>query len=157
MFVYDLAAGKETRLTHDATETRYNGHFDWVYEEEFGLAQAWNWSPDNRYIAYWQIDEHAEPVNPVLRPRGLASDVGPASASRSPAIRTQSRALAWSTSAPGIASGSIPGETGEFYMPRIYWTSRPDTLAVLTLNRAQNVLKLYFFDVTTGGQAPRVD
>jgi len=22
-----------------------------------------------------------------------------------------------------------PGETGEYYVPRIYWTSRPDTLA----------------------------
>ena len=35
-----------------------------------------------------------------------------------------------------------PGETGEYYIPRIYWTSRPDTLAVLTLNRPQNTLKV---------------
>ena len=32
MFVYDLAGKQETRLTHDATKTLFNGHFDWVYE-----------------------------------------------------------------------------------------------------------------------------
>ena len=62
MFVYDLAQQKELRLTADATPTTYNGHFDWVYEEEFGMAQAWNWSPDSRFIAYWRLDESAEPT-----------------------------------------------------------------------------------------------
>ena len=44
------------------------------------------------------------------------------------------------------------GERGDFYIPRIYWTSRPDTLAVITLNRPQNAMKLFFFDVKTGGR-----
>src|SRR3990172_8222784 len=65
LFVYDMAAGRETRLTRDASETVYHGHFDWVYEEEFGLAQAWNWSPDSRFIAYWQLDESGEPGGQV--------------------------------------------------------------------------------------------
>jgi dipeptidyl-peptidase-4 len=34
----------------------------------------------------------------------------------------------------------------------MYWTSAPDTLAVVTLNRPQNVMKLFFFDVRTGGR-----
>ena len=37
MYVYDLAQRRETRLTSDATALVYNGHFDWVYEEEFGF------------------------------------------------------------------------------------------------------------------------
>jgi len=52
MYVVDLATKQERRLTSDATEHVFNGHFDWVYEEEFGLAQAWNWSPDSRRIAF---------------------------------------------------------------------------------------------------------
>jgi dipeptidyl-peptidase-4 len=44
------------------------------------------------------------------------------------------------------------GERGDFYIPRIYWTSRPDTIAVMTLNRPQNEMKLFFFDVNTGGR-----
>src|SRR6185437_13755174 len=44
-----------------------------------------------------------------------------------------------------------PHQRGEYYVPRLYWTSRPDTLAMLVLNRKQNDLKLFFFDVRTGG------
>ena len=53
-----------------------------------------------------------------------------------------------------VASGKkvwlTPDETGDFYIPRIYWTSEPDVLAVMTLNRSQNHVKLYFFNVKTG-------
>jgi len=53
-----------------------------------------------------------------------------------------------------VASGKkvwlTPDETGDFYIPRIYWTSNPDVLALMTLNRAQNHMKLYFFNVKTG-------
>ena len=42
------------------------------------------------------------------------------------------------------------GESGDVYVPRIYWTSAKDTLAVMTLNRTQNDLKVFFFDVTSG-------
>ena len=151
LFVYNLAAAKETRLTEDATPTRYNGHFDWVYEEEFGLAQAWNWSPDGRTIAYWQIDESPEPVLQFSDFAGAHPDWTririPQPGDSNPTARI---------GAVDVRSGQRvwldPGESGEYYVPRIYWTSRPDTLAVLTLNRTQNKLKLYFFDVRSGGK-----
>ena len=40
----------------------YNGRFGWAYEEEFGLAQAWEWSHDSEYIAFWQSDEREVPI-----------------------------------------------------------------------------------------------
>jgi dipeptidyl-peptidase-4 len=151
MFAYDMAQQRETRLTSDAKELVYNGHFDWVYEEEFGMAQAWRWSPDSRYIAYWQVDESAEPVIQL-------SDFG----GRHPAWE-KLRIPQPGDSNPTVRIGVVdvrsgrrvwldPGESAEFYVPRIYWTSRPDTLAMLVLNRPQNALKLYFFDVGTGGR-----
>jgi len=36
------------------------------------------------------------------------------------------------------------------YIPRIYWTSVPDQLAVVYMNRAHDVLKLFFCDVSNG-------
>lgn len=151
LFTYDLAAVEETRLTDDATPTKYNGHFDWVYEEEFGLAQAWNWSPDSRYVAYWQIDESPAPVLQFSDFAGAHPDWTsiriPQPGDSNPIARI---------GAVNVRTGHRvwldPGETGAYYVPRIYWTSRPDTLAVLTLNRAQNRLNLYFFDVTSGGK-----
>jgi dipeptidyl-peptidase-4 len=151
MFVYDMSGRQETQLTHDATATRYNGHFDWVYEEEFGMAQAWSWSPDSRHIAYWQVDASAEPVDQFTDFAGAHPDY------------TQIRIPQPGDSNATVRIGVVdvrtgdkvwldPGLSGEYYVPRIYWTSEPDTLAVLTLNRPQNEMRVYFFDVTTGGR-----
>lgn len=151
MYVTNLASHEETRLTSDAAAHVYNGHFDWVYEEEFGMAQAWSWSPDNRFIAFWQVDDHAEPViqltdyagaHPVWDRIGI-----PQPGDSNPTVRI---------GVVGVVGGQRTwldtGERGEFYIPRTYWTSERDTLAVVTLNRSQNEMKLFFFDVNTGGK-----
>jgi dipeptidyl-peptidase 4 len=151
IYVTNLSNHTEKRLTRDASEHVYNGHFDWVYEEEFGLAQAWKWSPDSRYIAYWQLNDSAEPVIQLSDYSGLHQDwetlripqVGDSNATvRIGVVNTANGSNTWLDT----------GERGEFYIPRIYWTSRPDTLAVITLNRPQNTMKLFFFDVRTGGR-----
>ena len=51
IFVLDLATEQETQLTTDGADHVLNGHFDWVYEEEFGIIDGWRWSPDSRSIA----------------------------------------------------------------------------------------------------------
>ncbi|HZD79252.1 MAG TPA: DPP IV N-terminal domain-containing protein, partial [Actinomycetota bacterium] len=62
LYVIDLEDGSEQQLTGVAGDSIFDGVFDWVYEEEFGFAQAWKWSPDSRRIAYWQTDERGVPV-----------------------------------------------------------------------------------------------
>ncbi len=151
MFVYDMAAARETRLTTDARDHVFNGHFDWVYEEEFGMAQAWNWSPDSRFIAYWQVDESREPVVRLTdyegsHPEWLEIRI-PQPGDENGIVK-----IGVSDVRSGRQIWLEPGETEEYYVPRIYWTSRPDTLAMITLNRPQNTMKLYFFDVLTGGR-----
>ncbi len=151
MFIEDLGARTEKQVTTDATDHVYYGHPDWVYEEEFGMTKAWNWSPDSRHIAFWQIDETAEPVIQL-------SDFGgahpawdqlriPQPGDSNPRVR-----VAVADAKTGKRTWLDTGTPGEFYIPRVYWTSRPDTLAVMTLDRRQQVLTLYFFDVNTGGK-----
>jgi len=151
MYVTTLSNHQEKRLTRDASEHVYNGHFDWVYEEEFGLAQAWKWSPDSRYLAYWQLNDSAEPVIQISDYSGLHQDWEQL---RIPQVGDSNATVR--IGVVNVASGQNTwldvGEKGEFYIPRIYWTSRPDTLAVITLNRPQNKMTLYFFDVRTGGR-----
>jgi dipeptidyl-peptidase-4 len=151
MYVTTLASQQEKRLTRDASEHVYNGHFDWVYEEEFGLAQAWKWSRDSRYIAYWQLDDSAEPEIQLSDYSGFHQtweklripQVGDSNAKvRIGVVNVETGKNTWLDT----------GERGEFYIPRIYWTSRADTLAIITLNRPQNTMKLFFFDVRTGGR-----
>ncbi len=151
MYVYNFATAKETQLTNDQTDEHgtFNGHYDWVYEEEFGQAQAWNWSPDNKYMAFWQFDERKVPDFQMTNYEGGHPDnihisipqVGDANPSvKIGVVDVESGKKVWLT----------PDETGDFYITRIYWTSTPDVIALMTLNRAQNHMKLYFFNIKTG-------
>ncbi|MDP9047265.1 MAG: DPP IV N-terminal domain-containing protein [Bacteroidota bacterium] len=151
MFVFNFATGKEQQLTRDVTSENgtFNGHYDWVYEEEFGQAQAWNWSKDSKYIAFWQFDEKPVPDFEMTNFEGQHPDrihiSIPQVGDPNPKVKI---------GVVDVASGKkvwlMPDETGDFYIPRIYWTSNPDVLALMTLNRAQNHMKLYFFNVKTG-------
>ncbi len=151
MYVYNFSTAAGTQLTHDSTreDSVFNGHFDWVYEEEFGQAQAWKWSKDSRYLAYWQFDERRVPVFQMTGYDGLHNVQTripiPQPGDENPAVKigvvdTRTGKQVWLS----------PEETGDFYIPRIYWTSNPDELALMTLNRSQNHMKLYFFNVKTG-------
>src|SRR5690606_19377162 len=120
MYVRELASRREKRLTSDAREHVYNGHFDWVYEEEFGLPQAWNWSPDSRFIAFWQTDDSAEPLVRLTDYSGRHPDweqiripqPGDSNATvRIGVVDVKSGTRTWLDT----------GEKGEFYIPRIYW------------------------------------
>ncbi|MSR20588.1 MAG: S9 family peptidase [Gemmatimonadetes bacterium] len=149
LFVYDTDAERERRLTTTGSETVWNGVFDWVYEEEFGLTQGWDWSPDGSRIAYWQTHVANTPTIQITDwegqyPRWTVMPypkVGqPNSDVRIGVVDVASGETRWMD--VGIAD--------EHYVPRIYWTSDPNTLAVVTLNRLQNHMQLFFFDVRSG-------
>lgn len=149
MYIYDIGAQTEKRLTSGGSDSIFNGVFDWVYEEEFGMAQAWRWSPDSRWIAYWQTDERKVPVVQLTGYEGhwpsWMKVPFPKVGDPNPKVRigvvdVKSGQTVWLESS----------DPTEEYIPRIYWTSDPNTLAVMTLNRAQNNARIYFYNVTTG-------
>ncbi|MCH8273553.1 MAG: S9 family peptidase [Armatimonadetes bacterium] len=67
IYVLGLESEQERRLTDDGGDTTYNGRFGWVYEEELGLTDGFQFSPDNEWIAYWQVDERDVPVIGIQR------------------------------------------------------------------------------------------
>jgi len=148
LFTFDLATGKHTQLTFDGADKYYNGRFGWANEEEFGLVQAWVWSYDSKYIAFWQTDEREVPVYKLTDfagqhpqymeiPYPKVGDNPPVE--RLGIINTEDGTKQWLDFDP---------EGG--YMPRIYWTSIENTLAVVWMNRPQNQMKIYLFNVVTG-------
>ncbi|MDF9797003.1 dipeptidyl-peptidase-4 [Catalinimonas alkaloidigena] len=148
LFVYDFATNENTQLTFDAEGQIYNGRFGWAYEEEFGLVQAWKWSPDSRFIAYWQTDESEVPIYQISDysdqhpkydkiPYPKVGDTNPSV--KVGVIDLQDNSQQWM---------KIDLDGG--YIPRLYWTSETGQLAVVHLNRAQNHLKLFFHNAITG-------
>ena len=148
LYVFDLNTGVEAQLTFDSEENLFNGRFGWVYEEEFGLVQAWKWSHDSRYIAYWRSDErHVK--------RFVSTDYEGQYPEYTdipyPKVGEEN---------PIVQIGVVNVETGdrEFMnlnlenklVPRIYWTSNEAELAVVRMNRQQTELDLFFHDVRTG-------
>ena len=148
LFIFDFAAQKETQLTNDAKPAFYNGRFGWAYEEEFGLAQAWAWSPDSKFIAFWQSDERNVPIYRLTNYKGFRETYDslpyPRVGDRNPTVRI---------GAIEVANGktafmNVEGQQG--YIPRIYWTSQEGQLALVHLNRKQNELNLYMTNARTG-------
>ena len=147
LFVYHLETQQETQLTNSAKEYFYNGRFGWVYEEEFGLAQAWSWSPDSKKIAYWQTDERN--VN-IFKMTDYSGQHPEYEKIPYPKVGDEN---------PQVKIGVVNVESGqqqwmdtpaEGYIPRIYWTAKENKLATVHLNRAQNHLKLFFNDINSG-------
>jgi len=148
LFVYNFENGKDTQLTFDAEGQIYNGRFGWAYEEEFGLVQAWKWSPDSRYIAYWQSDESEVPIYQISDyseqhpeydkiPYPKVGDTNPSV--KVGVIDLKDNSQQW-------MNVNLDGG----YIPRIYWTSEQGQLAIVHLNRAQTHLKLSFHDAVSG-------
>lgn len=148
LFVFDIEAKTHTQLTDDAEDHFYNGRFGWAYEEEFGLVQAWSWSPDSKFIAFWQSDEREVPIYKLTdfsAPHPDYMEIPyPKVGDPSPKVKIGVLDIVQH-------SGKwLEIELNDGYIPRIYWTSRPNTLAVVYLNREHNHMNLSFYDVMSG-------
>jgi len=155
LFIKRLDFGTEIPVTTDGDENAIlNGIADWVYEEEFELTGAFDWSPDSKFLAYLKFDEKSIPTYTF------------------PLYGAKQSRLKKSVFYPGYSSFKYPsaGEANSVvsvhvfnlqnrsskrmnlpiaaddYIPRIRFTRNPGQLAVMTLSRAQDVFKMYFLN-----------
>ncbi|MDX1546350.1 MAG: S9 family peptidase [Rhodothermales bacterium] len=158
LVLVDLATMEETLLTDDGSEgALINGTFDWVYEEEFGLRDGWQWSPDGRHIAFFKLDEAATRDFAMTDLRGLYPEYE--------RFRYPKAGEANSEVQIGVidvASGETRffdthtwnegGDTYE-YLARMGWTPALDggyKVWMFRLDRDQNDLDLLYADPETG-------
>ena len=149
IYVVDLKSGKETAVTTDGTENILNGEFDWVYEEEFGLADAWRWSPDGKKIAYWQLNQTREKVYHLIDEMGEYNTVFDL---KYPKVGEQN-AIVKIVVADLFTQKTTwmnIGTNDDIYIPRIFWTNSSNLLAIIRLNRMQNKLEMLMANSNTG-------
>lgn len=148
--VVDLATGRETQLTTDGRPNAIiNGAADWVYEEEFSLARAFEWSPDSQRIAWLRFDESRVPEYDMQLWGGLY----PVEYRfRYPkAGQTNATVTVWIANlSTGKKILAQSGSETDSYLPRLQWTHNPNQLAVRRLNRLQTRLDLLHINATTG-------
>ncbi len=150
LFYKDLLQGSITQVTTDGKEnTIINGAGDWVYEEEFSMAQAFAWSPDGKKIAYIRFDESEVPVFNMqlwgtLYPKDYLFKYPKAGEDNSK-VGIHVYHLESSNTMKMDA-----GADQDIYLPRIYWTGDAEKLAFIRLNRLQNQMDLLHANAATG-------
>lgn len=151
LYYRDLQSGAVTQVTQDGRLNHIiNGAADWVYEEEFGLTQAYAWSPDGRYLAFLRFDESEVPEFTMANYKGgiypeyttwkypkVSQPMAKVTAHLYDTKSKQSRLIE-------MKEGLDP------YLPRIGWNPYGGQAYVFRLNRRQNQLELWLTEPATG-------
>ena len=149
LYVYEVSTGQTKAVTTDGTWNHIiNGNCDWVYEEEFGFTQAYQWSPKGNYIAYYRFDES--------NVREYEFTIFDSSYNKQYSYKYPKAGEANSIveiHIYNVATGKdvkAQYEQGDIYIPRIKWSQDDNLLVVYWLNRHQDDLKLLLTNAQTG-------
>jgi len=152
LYLMDLESGETQQMTTDGDYGRIiNGITDWVYEEEFGFVQAFQWNSDSSKIAFIRFDEtHVAQFSMEV----YGNELYPFQYELKYPKAGEENAKV-SLHLYDVATGEITHvDLGNpYYIPRIKWMNHPNHLSVQTINRHQNHLKLHKINVgdnTTG-------
>jgi dipeptidyl-peptidase-4 len=149
LFTVDIFTKEEKQLTFDGNENILNGHFDWVYEEEFGIIKGFEWSPDSKTIAYWRLDQTEVPQIQIQKWDSLYLNSIDMRYPKAGAKNSDVKIGIVSVETGKNVFADLGSET-DIYIPRIKFTSNPNMLSIQRLNRLQNKLDFLFADVATG-------
>lgn len=145
IFIKNLTTSETTQVTFDGKKNELlNGIADWVYEEEFSFVRAFEWNSDSNQLAFIKFNEREVPefsmdiYGTELYPTQEVFKY-PKAGEKNAVVTLHSYNVSTKTTT------SIKLENYE-YIPRIKWSNKPNLLSVMTLNRHQNDLRLYFID-----------
>ncbi len=151
LYIEDLDTRKVTAITVNGKKNEFiNGMSDWVYEEEFAFTKAFQWSPDGRFIAYYEFNEKDVKEFSMTR---FGGDLYPTEERfKYPKAGEENSKVSiyiYNVDHDNRVKVEI-GDRADIYIPRIKWTRDPSTLSVQRMNRTQNRLELLFADALKG-------
>lgn len=150
IYVEDLATGVTKQITLDGGANIINGTFDWVYEEELDNRDGFRWSPDGKYIAYWQSDtKNIGTFYLINNIDSIYSKPIPL-----PYPKVGEKLSAVKVGVIPAAGGktnwfNIPGDPANNYLARMDFIPNSNEVMVQQLNRPQNSNKIWIGNIKT--------
>ncbi len=142
--------GVEYQVTTDGKINEIiNGATDWVYEEEFEFSKAFCWSPDGTKIAFYRFDESKVKEYQLTYYGTLYPEQYKYKYPKPGEANSVVRIKIYDLVSRSTVEVDLGGDT-DIYIPRIKWTSDPNTLSLYRMNRHQNTLDLLLVHAGTG-------
>ncbi len=141
----------EVQVTKDGALNKIlNGITDWVYEEEFAVTNLMAWSPDSEYLAYVRTDETEVPEYSMqVYGEGLYPSYYNFKYPKAGQKNSTVSVKAYSVQTRDTKHLDVPMDE-DSYIPRITFTRNTSQLAVMTLNRHQNIFNMYYVNPKSG-------
>lgn len=141
----------EVQVTKDGALNKIlNGTTDWVYEEEFAVTNLMAWSPDSEYLAYVRTDETEVPEYSMqVYGEGLYPSYYNFKYPKAGQKNSTVSVKAYSVQTRDTKHLDVPIDE-DSYIPRITFTRNASQLAVMTLNRHQNIFNMYYVNPKSG-------
>jgi dipeptidyl-peptidase 4 len=149
LYYRNLVNNELVQITKDGEKNAIlNGAGDWVYEEEFELSRAYEWSPDSKSIAFVRLDERAVPEF-SLEKYDIKAPYPTQVTFKYPKVgEKNSTASVFIYDTPSANLTSVQTLNPE-YIARLGWS--PDNqLTLVSLNRLQNHLQILLCDRNNG-------
>ena len=150
-----LYGNSESQVTEDGKRNEVlNGIPDWVYEEEFSMNRALEFSADSKMLAFIRWDESQVPMYsfPLFageypRHEALAKYPGEYTYKypKTGEVNSTVSVHSFDIKSKVTRKMQVPLDA-DGYIPRIFFTRNPNQLAIVTLNRHQNLLNIFLAD-----------
>ena len=143
LYYQDLSSEKITQITFDGEKNKIiNGLADWVYEEEFGHADMYQWTKNSESLVFVKFDEsqvkemNMQVFNGNLYPQDFRFKY-PKAGEENSKVSVYAYDLKLNKSAQiNLANFET------YYIPQVFQTSQPNEIAIATSNRHQNKLEI---------------
>ncbi|MBZ0200202.1 MAG: DPP IV N-terminal domain-containing protein [Ignavibacteriaceae bacterium] len=142
-------SGKDIQITSEENSGIVSGQS--VSRSEFGIRKGIFWSPDNKYLAFYQKDESKVTKYPLVdistRPASLKNIKYPMAGMTSENVKVgvydlQNNSITWLQT----------GDEKEQYLTNVTWSPDEKSVYIAHLNRDQNHMRLVKYDAKTGAQ-----
>lgn len=150
LYVKNLVTNKTVAVTTDGKNNAIiNGNCDWVYEEEFSFTQAFDWSANGNFVAFYRFDESKVKEFSFDEFQGLYPTQYKFKYPKVGEANSIVDIYIYNVATGKKVKANIGAEQ-DIYIPRIKFTTKDDKLSICWLNRLQNEMKLLMVDATSG-------